>query len=78
MFTTSKNLSIVILLSEIEHVLTEKKLELWEDHKIKANSETSGQSEYWAPAWTNIFLKLILFYTRDNSHGDFDGKKLSF
>ena len=78
MFTTSKNLSLVLLLKEIEHAFEEKMLDFWEDRKIKANFETSGQSEYWAPAWTNMFQKLILFHRRDKSHGDFDGKKLNF
>ena len=44
----------------------------------KASFENSGQSDYWAPAWTKLFQKLILFYTRDKSHGDIDGKKLNF
>ena len=78
MFTTTKNLSTKILLNGIEHVLTEKMLELCEDHKIKVNFETSGHSEYWAPAWTNMLQKLILLQTCDNSDGDFDGKKIKF
>ena len=78
MFTATKNLSLVLLLKEIEHAFKEKMLDFWEDRKIKANFETSGQSEYWVPAWTNIIQKLILFHTRDKSQGDFDGKKLNF
>ena len=78
MFTTTKNMSIVILLNGIEHLLTEEVLKFWEDHKIKANFETFGQSEYWAPVGTNFIQKLILLQTCDISDRDFDGKKLNF